>query len=239
LRVSGRAGRKVLGLLHRLQDEDRSTTHFDWEEFAQNSSASCSAKANSYAGTFAGGPVPARIVKRNVRRMMWRLEAIRAKAGGKAIGINSGFRSIPYNKCINGASASQHLYGTAVDLRIVETDNGLARAIAKRSQMEGIGCYSQLTHNHFDLRIENSALPGSQAWWWPESNKRGHDLDEAGKRCWGQGGTKIKRSSPLDSQIVIGGIVIGRSAVGSTDPSSAEVEAFEQTGESGDYGGAD
>jgi len=239
LHPSPRAGRKVLRRLERLQDPDGSTAHFDWVEFMQNSSASCSEKANASAGSFKGGPVRARVVKRNVKRMMWRLEAIRHKVGDKTIGINSGFRSIAYNKCIGGASGSQHLYGTAADLRIADTDNALARDVAKKSQMEGIGCYSALTHNHFDLRMENPALPDSRAWWWPETDKKGRDLDEEGKRCWGQGGIKIDRSSILDSQIEIAGVVIGREGTGSTEPSSAEVEAFEATGESGDYHGAD
>ena len=239
LRPSRRAGRKALSVLEGLQDPDGSTAHFDFDEFVQNTSASCSRKANSSAGTFRGGAVPARVVKRNVRRMMWRLEAIRHKVGDKAIGINSAFRSVAYNKCIGGATGSQHMYGTAVDLRIVEVDNREARDVAKSSQVEGIGCYASLTHNHFDLRMENKALPGSRAWWWPEQDRKGRDLDEVGRRCWGQGGTEIDRSSILDSQIVIAGFVVGREGTGSTRPSSAEVEVFETAGEQGDYQGAD
>ncbi len=239
LKLSGRASRRVLKRLERLQDPDGSTAHFDWEEFTQNSSASCSANANAYAGTFGGGKVSPRKVKRNIKRLMWRLEAIRAKAGEKPIGINSAFRSVTYNECIGGASASEHLYGAAVDSRVVETENGAARDIARGSQVHGIGCYSELSHNHFDIRLENIAWQGTRGWWWPDTDKKGRDLDEEGKLCWGQGETKLGAESAEDSQIVVGGVVISPTASGSSRPSEQEVEAFEEAGEPSDYQGGD
>ena len=124
--------------------------------------------------------------KKNVKRLMWRLEAVRAKGGGKAIGINSGFRSVNYNDCIGGARASQHMYGTAVDNRMAEVTNRHERDLARGSQFHGIGCYSSLSHNHFDIRLENPKLPGSQAWWWPEKDGAGRDLADDGKPCWGE-----------------------------------------------------
>jgi peptidoglycan hydrolase-like protein with peptidoglycan-binding domain len=239
LPASRRANEKVLELFEGLQDPDGSTAHFDWEEFMQNTSASCSAEANENAGSFRGGMVRKRIVRRNVRWMMWRLEAIRNKVGNKAIGINSGFRSVAYNKCIGGASASQHMYGAAVDIRISGFDNQAAREVAKGSQVYGIGCYAELTHKHFDLRIENNGVTGLQTWWWPEKDKKGRDLDEAGKRCWGQDGTKVDSSSPRESQIVVAGVVLGLNGTGSTEPSEGELTAWEAAGESGDYEGRD
>ncbi len=124
-----------------------------------------------------------------VRRLMWRLEALRAKAGHKAIGINSGFRSVPYNYCIGGARYSQHMYGTAADNRMADVTNRFERNLAKASQVHGIACYSGRSHNHFDLRLENGDLPGARYWWWPARDRQGRDLDAANKPCWGETAT--------------------------------------------------
>jgi hypothetical protein len=186
LAPDGIAGPSTFAVLAGLEDEDGSTQHFDWSEFWQKSNSRCSAKANAYSGTFGGGMVAPLRAKKNVKRLMWRLEALRAKAGGKAIGINSAFRSVSYNDCIGGARASQHMYGTAVDNRMAEVTNRYERDLARASQFHGIGCYSSLSHNHFDIRLENPKLPGSQYWWWPEQDRDGRDLADDGAPCWGE-----------------------------------------------------
>lgn len=220
-------------VLDRLADSDGSTAHFDWSEFQQRSSSSCSAQANAYAGTFGGGGSSPNRTKRNVKRLMWRLEALRAKAGGKPIGINSGFRSVLYNACIGGASASQHLYGTAADNRVSGITNDTAREIARGSQFHGISCYSNTTHNHFDLRLENSALPSGQNWWWPREDSLGRELDDAGRPCWGESSSGLATTASLSA--------VRRAApgVGSFIPTSAEVRAFEEAGELSDLNGSD
>ena len=228
-RPNGAAGPATFEIIERLADKDGSTRHFDWSEFTQRSNSGCSAQANAYAGTFNGGRVSAKRTKRNVRRLMWRLEAVRAKAGGEAVGINSGFRSVVYNSCIGGASASQHLYGTAADNRVAGISNSKARRIARRSQVSGIGCYSNTTHNHFDLRIENRDLPSAQTWWWPAEDSRGRELDESGRPCWGEStGTGVATVAAA-----------GVPALNSFVPSSAEVRAFEDAGEPADLAGSD
>jgi zinc D-Ala-D-Ala carboxypeptidase len=186
LTSDGVAGKNTYAVLAKLLDPDGSTAHFDWGEFKQNRSPSCSAKANSYAGTFLGGMASRARVKRYVRRLMWRLEALRARAGGHLIGINSGFRSVDYNSCIGGAASSQHMYGTAADQRMAKVTNHHERRIGERTDFSGIGCYSQLTHNHFDIRLDNKDLPSSQFWWWPKQNSLGEDLDDQGKPCYGE-----------------------------------------------------
>lgn len=221
LRPNGVAGRKVLRILEKLQDEDGSTAHFDWEEFEQNSSSMCSAKANAYADTLKGGAVSPRRTKRYVRRLMWRLEALRKKAGGKAIAINSGFRSVAYNDCIGGARASQHMYGTAADARQVGLANKRQRRLARRSQIHGIGCYSSQTHNHLDLRMDNADLPTQQHVWWPDKDGRGRDLDESGRPCWGEASTS---TASLTAGERLGGRV-------SLVPTRAELRAFAAEGE--------
>lgn len=236
LNVNGQASEGDFEVLNSLQDKDNSTKHFDWSEFVQNKNSSCSAKANAYAGGFAGGPVSAKKTKRNVKRLMWRLEAVRAKGGGNAVGINSGFRSLPYNNCIGGAGASQHLYGTAADNRMAGVTNRKERNIARRSQVHGIGCYSGQTHNHFDLRVQNRDLASSQFWWWPDQDSKGRDLDEGGKPCWGESATKSARTSSIMMLREVQNAVPG---AGSLVPSVEEISAFESAGEVSDLSGSD
>ncbi len=186
LAVDGIAGAGTFEALNALEDPDHTTIHFDFSEFWQNRNSNCSEEANRYAGTFEGGMVPKKEVKRNVRRVMWRLEALRAKLGDKPIAINSGFRSVPYNKCIRGAAMSQHMYGTAVDMRVVEVSNRKARNNGKGSQIHGIGCYSSLSHNHFDLRMQNESLEAGRFWWWPKVDEFKRHLASDGLPCWGE-----------------------------------------------------
>jgi zinc D-Ala-D-Ala carboxypeptidase len=227
MKATGVAYRRVFKKLNRLADPNKSTLHFAWSEFRQHRNPSCSAQANAYAGSFSGGMTSRRRVKKNVKRLMWRLEAIRAKGGAKPIGINSGFRSVPYNNCIGGASGSQHLYGTAADNRMANVSNRRERHLAKSSQVHGIMCYAAQSHNHFDLRIENKAAPNQHFWWWPKRDSQGRDLSDDGAPCWGQRGTRSapSRSMPSPDQSFV--------------PSREEVEAFENAGEPADLGGSD
>ena len=229
LAEDGIAGGKIFTILAELEDEDGTTEHFDWVEFQQNRNARCSDAANKFAGSFRGGPVPAETVKANLVRLMWRLEALRAKAGDEPIGITSGFRSIPYNRCIGGASMSQHLYGAGADLRVAGTTNRHARDIARRSQFHGIACYSDFTHNHLDLRLENLDLPVAQFWWWPEQDKDGRDLAEDGQPCAGETvATRISATASLDGSNLV--------KEGSFIPTRTEVRRFEESGETLGWG---
>jgi len=243
--VDGVASMMDLQILMNLESSDHSTRHFEFSEFMQHSNASCGSKANSYSGSFAGGMSSPRVVKRNAKRLMWRLEAMRKKGGSKPIGINSGFRSVPYNDCIGGARASQHLYGTAADNRMVGVDNRTERNIAKRSQIHGIGCYSSQSHNHFDLRIDNRDLDSGHFWWWPKRDSRRRDLADDGKPCWGEKsrtttargiGQPLSRTTTALILREVGRAVPG---AGSLLPSFAEIEAFVQAGEVDDLAGAD
>ena len=238
LKTNGVAGRDVFRVFRRLQSKNGSTRHFDWKEFAQHANSSCGAQANAYAGTFRGGAIAFTRVKSNVRRMMWRLEAVRAKAGSNPVGINSGFRSVSYNDCIGGASASQHMYGTAADNRVAGISNRRARGIGKNSQVQGIGCYSSSSHNHFDLRVENRWLPSSRFWWWPDRDSAGRDLDETGRPCFGET-SRRGRSVGKTVRSVIEAVEAGIRGAGTFVPSAAEVAAFQLAGEPDDLGTAD
>lgn len=46
------------------------------------------------------------------------LEVIRKACGNRPITITSGYRSPEHNQNVNGASNSQHLYGTAADIKV-------------------------------------------------------------------------------------------------------------------------
>lgn len=232
-RPNGTAKGKTFKILEHLVDGDGSTQHFDWSEFRQHTNSGCSAQANAYAGTFSGGRVSPNRTKRNVRRLMWRLEALRAKAGANPVGINSGFRSVAYNSCIGGASASQHQYGTAADNRVSGITNNKARKIARGTQFSGIICYSNTTHNHLDLRLENSALSSSQSWWWPRKDSARRELDDGGRPCWGETGGSAAASVSLSA------VRSATPGVGSLVPTTAEVRAFEEAGEPADLEGSD
>ena len=213
LEADGVAGPEVFRVLENLEQADGSTLNFDYSEFWQNANASCSKKANSFAGTFEGGMVPARTVKRNVIKLMWRLEALRARGGDAPIGINSGFRSVAYNECIGGATLSQHMFGTAADTRMVGVDNRTQRDLARSGQLHGIGCYSSLAHNHLDLRLENRALPDVAHWWWPRQDRFRRDLASDGRPCMGE-----KKAE-------------GTSARALSTSSASEIQAWEKAGE--------
>jgi zinc D-Ala-D-Ala carboxypeptidase len=234
LSVDGVAGSATFAVLNGLEDRNGSTAHFNWREFDQNFNASCSSQANAYAGTFGGGMVAPRKVKGNVRRLMWRLEAVRAKGGSHGVGINSAFRSLKYNQCIGGAGLSQHMYGTAADNRMANVSNRRERNVAKRSQLSGIGCYASLSHNHFDTRIENRDLPSSRFWWWPKRDAKGRDLDAYGRPCWGE---KRRRNAGVANKL--DAVRSGVPGAGSVVPSAREVRAFQAAGEPEDLLGAD
>lgn len=186
LAVDGVAGPQTFGRLNRLQDRNGSTAHFNFSEFQQHRNPSCSRKANRSAGTFRGGRVGRRLVRRNVKRLMWRLEAIRAKGNGRPVTVGSGFRSVAYNRCIGGGSLSQHLYGTAADIKIAHMRGRRERTLARGSQIHGIECYANLVHNHLDIRIENRKLNDYRFWYWPERDRRGRDLTSNSRLCHGE-----------------------------------------------------
>ena len=238
MNVDGVAGAPVLEALNELEDDDGSTAHFDWSEFVQNRNPGCSAKANAYAGTFGGGPVAPSVVKKNVRRLMWRLEALREKAGGHPIGINSGFRSVAYNDCIGGARASQHMFGTAADNRVAEVSNRTSRELAMTTQFSGVGCYSSLSHNHFDIRVENAGSGTTQFWWWPKSDVKGRHLADDGLPCWGETVRKNVAVARVTAT-VLRGVAAALPGAGSLVPGADEVEAFEAAGETEDLLGLD
>ena len=87
------------------------------------------------------------------------LQAIRNHYG-KAVNINSGYRTVTYNKKVGGATYSQHLYGTAADIRItgVKPKDLAAYVETLMPNYGGIGIYSNFVH--VDVREKRSRWNG-------------------------------------------------------------------------------
>lgn len=79
---------------------------------------------------------------------------------GKAVHINSGYRTPAYNKKVGGATYSQHLYGTAADIRIngVEPKDIADYAETLLLSTGGIGRYKNFVH--VDVREKKSRWNG-------------------------------------------------------------------------------
>ena len=79
---------------------------------------------------------------------------------GKPVLIHSGYRTPAYNRKVDGADYSQHLYGTASDISIsgVSPTEVAAYAETLLSGTGGIGIYGTFTH--VDVRTAKSRWRG-------------------------------------------------------------------------------
>ena len=74
------------------------------------------------------------------------LQAIR-NYFGKPVHINSGYRTSSYNKKVGGASASQHVVGTAADISVQGVPpTAVAAYLEAHYPLHGIGLYSTFVH---------------------------------------------------------------------------------------------
>ncbi|MFJ9346014.1 D-Ala-D-Ala carboxypeptidase family metallohydrolase [Streptomyces sp. NPDC101237] len=149
LGVDAEVGPNTQAKLNSLEQSDGSTLHFNFSEFVNQSD-----------GTFNGGKLSASQVKENVRRCMYKLEALRKKLGDKPITVTSGFRSIAHNADIGGAGDSMHLYGTAADLDVPGVANKTVYQKAETCGFSGLETYT-VDHQHVDSRADLG-----RAWWW-------------------------------------------------------------------------
>ncbi|WP_329139291.1 D-Ala-D-Ala carboxypeptidase family metallohydrolase [Streptomyces sp. NBC_01476] len=155
LGVDAVAGPQTFSVLNSLEDSDGSTVHFDFSEFYSHDGSGLS-----------GGKVGSATVKENVRRLMYKLEAVRKKAGNHPVTINSGFRSVAYNTSIYGyATNSQHQYGIAADIVISGVATKTLYQIGERSGFSGLESYAH-SWQHMDSRVEYAY--GAQTWWWED-----------------------------------------------------------------------
>lgn len=154
LPATGVADGDDFSALNALESADGSTAHFDWSEFTSKDGSG-----------FGGGKVGSATVKGNVRRLMYKLEALRLKAGGRAVTISSGFRSIAHNQSVGGASNSMHLYGVAADIYVSGLSTRQVYVLAEACGFSGLERYTLSdAHQHVDSRVEYPY--GSQSWWW-------------------------------------------------------------------------
>ena len=79
---------------------------------------------------------------------------------GKAVNINSGFRTAARNSAVGGAKYSQHLYGMAADIEVegISPKQVAAYAETLMPNTGGIGIYSDFTH--IDVRKQKSRWNG-------------------------------------------------------------------------------
>lgn len=151
LTPDGIVGPATQAKLNELEDPDGSTKNFDWSEFYSND-----------GNGLASGNVGSTQVKENVRRTMYKLEALRKKAGNKPIYITSGFRSVNHNNSVEGSSNSMHMYGIAADIKISGKTPYEIQQLAKTCGFSGIIRYSNFVH--VDSRQEYPY--GSSFWYW-------------------------------------------------------------------------
>lgn len=80
-------------------------------------------------------------------RLVMVLQTIRDHFG-KALVINSGYRTPQYNAKVGGAAQSQHCYGTAADIAIKGVSPATVAAYARRLMPDwgGVGIYDSFTH---------------------------------------------------------------------------------------------
>ena len=79
---------------------------------------------------------------------------------GKPVIINSGYRTVEYNKKIGGVPKSQHCYGNAADIVISGVSPKEVAAFAETllENCGGIGIYTDFTH--IDVREEKARWDG-------------------------------------------------------------------------------
>lgn len=77
-----------------------------------------------------------------------------------AVTISSGYRTPVYNKKVDGATYSQHQYGTAADIKVKDVSPKTVAAFAETLIPEkgGIGIYPTFTH--VDVREKRSRWKG-------------------------------------------------------------------------------
>ena len=166
LSADGVVGPATQSVLNSLEKADGSTAHFNFSEFYSHDGAG-----------FTGGRVSAATVQANVRRMMYKLEALRKKVGNRSMTIMSGFRSIAQNNSVGGASNSMHLYGVAADVVISGLVCNSAAPTAATTGFSGIEpCVTMQADAGHPIHVDNRLeYPyGSQAWWWPSGWRSGN-----------------------------------------------------------------
>lgn len=83
-------------------------------------------------------------------RLLYKLELLRVKLGGRAIRISSGYRCEGRNKSVGGAGRSQHMQGKAADIQVDSVPPVVVAAAAKSVGFSFVKIYPK--HTHVDVR---------------------------------------------------------------------------------------
>jgi zinc D-Ala-D-Ala carboxypeptidase len=136
-----------------LATADGSTAHFEWAQFASPD-----------GGGFAGGAADAAAVRENVRRLMYKLEALRHKAGGRDVVVCGGFHSTSHQDRLPGPAAGTHPGGHAADITVAGMSTYAVYRVAQTCGFSGLGSYTQ-SWLHCDSRAEyDDGAPASWSW---------------------------------------------------------------------------
>lgn len=121
LKVDGIAGKNTWNILNKA----KKVKHFKVKEFA------C-----KHCGQ----------VKLNINLLL-KLEELRSAVGNRPMIITSGYRCPTHNRNVGGAKQSQHMKGTACDMRVIGmTPNYVYRYANKVFANGGVGRYRNFTH---------------------------------------------------------------------------------------------
>jgi zinc D-Ala-D-Ala carboxypeptidase len=151
LAADGVAGPATFAKIYELQDADCSPAHFDFAEV----DGGCG------AGRYSGGSVSAAEVKENLKRAMWRAEALRHQLGDQPLRVTSGFRSQACDRQVGGSGTGQHTYGRAIDLTGFSGTPSFC-TIAQQARYAGFGSIygpgypDHDDHTHVDIRAGRS-----------------------------------------------------------------------------------
>lgn len=91
-----------------MNPTDKLSEHFTYEELTRSDAAARLGVENT----------PNESEIENLKRLAALLEEVKKAVGGKAVMINSGFRSKPVNDAVGSKDTSQHRLGCAADLRV-------------------------------------------------------------------------------------------------------------------------
>lgn len=77
---------------------------------------------------------------------------------GRAVIINSGYRTVEWNKKVGGSENSQHLLGKAADIVVKNVTPTIVAQFAKAIGFKGVGKYAGFVH--VDTRLNTSYWNG-------------------------------------------------------------------------------
>jgi zinc D-Ala-D-Ala carboxypeptidase len=140
LRPDGVAGPATRERLAALATADGSTTSFEWAQFASPDGSG-----------FAGGAADESTVRERVRRLMYKLEALRHKLDGRTLVVTNGFHSTRYR------AGGTHIHGGSADITVAGLTTYAVYRAAQTCGFSGLGSYTQ-SWLHCDS--------GETAWSW-------------------------------------------------------------------------